>query len=49
MKAEKLKEKRKVKTYKVPDTIYAKAKKKAKKEKTTVANLLEDYLYDYAE
>lgn len=49
MKAEKLKEPRINKSYKVAKTIYEKARKKAKKEKTTVANLLEDYLYDYAE
>ena len=49
MKQEKLKEKRVGKSYKIAPTIYEKAKKKAKKEKTTVANILEDYLYDYAE
>jgi hypothetical protein len=48
MKAEKLKEKRVVKTYKVPETIYKKVKIKVKKSKTTVANLIEDYLYDYS-
>lgn len=49
MKIEKLKEKRVFKGYKIALTIYLKAMKKAKKNKTTVANLLEDYLYDYAE
>lgn len=49
MKAEKLKEKRVVKSYKVPETIYKKVKSKARKLKTTVANVIEDYLYDYAE
>lgn len=28
-------------------TIYEKAQKKAKKEKSTVANKVEDFLYDY--
>lgn len=43
----KVKEKRSVKTYKVPQSVYRKAQDKAKKEKTTVANKLEDFLYDY--
>lgn len=49
MKDKKIKEKRVVKSYKVPLSIYDKCDKKAKKKKTTVANLLEDYLYDFAE
>lgn len=40
-------EKRVVKSYKVKMSVYEKAKKKAKAEKTTVANRLEDFLYDY--
>jgi len=39
--------KRNVRTYKVPDDVYESAKKKAKKERTTVANKLESFLYDY--
>lgn len=49
MNREKNKGKRKVRTYKILDAPYRKAMKKAKKNKTTVANLLEDFLYDYAE
>lgn len=47
MKKEKKPEKRNVRTYKVVDSVYTKADKKAKKEKTTVANLLENHLYYY--
>lgn len=49
MKAEKKQEKRIIKSYKVPESVYRKAFKKARKNKTTLANLLEDYIYDYAE
>lgn len=49
MKAEKINEKRVVKSYKVKLSVYKKAMKKAAKNKTTVTNLLENYLYDYAE
>lgn len=48
MKAGKPEEKRVVKSYKVKPKVYDKAKKKAKKNNTTVANILEDYLYDYS-
>jgi hypothetical protein len=41
-------EKRVVKSYKVKPTVYAIAKMKAEKNKTTVANILENYLYDFA-
>jgi hypothetical protein len=41
-------EKRVVKSYKVKPTVYAVAKMKAEKNKTTVANILENYLYDFA-
>lgn len=40
-------EKRNVRTYKVTDAIYDKAKKKAKAQKTTVAAKVENLLYDY--
>ena len=40
-------EKRVVKSYKVKPSIYSAAKMKAEKKKTTVANVLEDFLYDY--
>jgi len=49
MKQENKKEKRVVKSYKVRLSVYEKAKKKATKNKTTVTNILEDFLYDYAE
>jgi hypothetical protein len=49
MKQKETKEKRVVKSYKVRPSIYEKAKKKATKNKTTVTNVLEDFLYDYAE
>ena len=49
MKEENKKEKRVVKSYKVRLSVYEKAKKKAAKNKTTVTNVLEDFLYDYAE
>lgn len=41
------KEKRVGKSYKVKPSVYAKARKKAKAEKTTVANVVEELLYDY--
>jgi hypothetical protein len=44
-----LNEKREFRGYKIPDTIYKKCMAKAGKNGTTVANLIEDYLYDYAE
>lgn len=47
MKSDTKKEKRVVKSYKIPDRIYQKAKKKAVIHKTTVANVVEDFLYDY--
>lgn len=44
-----LNEKREFRGYKIPDSIYKKCMTKAGKNGTTVANLIEDYLYDYAE
>lgn len=41
-------EKRKVKSYKVADSVYQKAKKKARKEKTTLANKIENFVTDYS-
>ena len=49
MKQRSKKEKRELKSYKGRLSVYEKAKKKATKNKTTVTNILEDFLYDYAE
>lgn len=40
-------EKKNVRTYKVTDTVYEKAKRKAKSQKTTVATKVADLLYNY--
>ena len=45
----KLDEKRIFKGYKIPLSIYNKCRVKAAKSGTTLANVIEDYLYDYAE
>jgi hypothetical protein len=47
MKKETKPEKRVVKSYKIKLSAYAKADKKAKSKSSTVANVIEDFLYDY--
>lgn len=49
METNKLQEKRQVRSYKVIDKYYFKAQKRAAKEKTTVANVIEETVKLYAE
>lgn len=49
MEAKKFSEKRQVRSYKVVDKYYFKAQKRAAKEKTTVANVIEETIRLYAE
>jgi len=48
MEVKKILEKRQVRSYKVLDKYYFKAQKRAAKEKTTVANVIEASLIHYA-
>jgi hypothetical protein len=49
MEGKKYSEKRQVRSYKIVDKFYFKAQKRAAKEKTTVANVIETCLMHYAE